>query len=212
METKLDLTRENAFIFTGAFETLHYQYESTSPAIWWDHDSRMYLRDGNTSFVAFHIFRSEWDNTMEDNRFIIAFGVSNDGAAWVSHGSSRKDELFAAAIKGNMDMVERHGTVRFKAKDDVSILTLNRLGQVTLSTTNLEKSSDAKPEVTLFQEHWRFHLQVSLSQTTINGYSSYCVELDEYIPQVDWIWGLVLAGILLLSIFFRQVYETYIYR
>lgn len=199
LEAKLDSTRENAVIFFGPFETRHYRYEWTSPAIWWDHDNRVYLRDGNTSFVAFHVFSSEWDNVMEDSRFIIAFGVSNDGAAWVSHGSSRGDELFAAAIKGNMDMVESHGIARFKAKGNGGVLVLNRLGQVGLSTISSDKSSGAMPEIALTQDHWIFHLQISLSQTKINGYSNYCVELHEaQYNETSVLWLLILIPLIIL--------------
>ncbi|KAI0910547.1 HET domain protein [Ustulina deusta] len=172
--TKLDSMRDNAVVFSGPFETLYYRYDSTTPDLWWDHDTRTYLRDGNTSFIAFHMFRSEWDNTMEDNRFIIAFGVSNESMVWVSHGYGGNDPLFAAAIRGDLDNVESHGIFRFKTRSDESFIRLNRLGEVHTWTT---RDSDGKSTTEVYQHHQQFGLHTSISLCTANGFSGYCVNL-----------------------------------
>lgn len=51
------------------------------------------------------MFRSDWDNTMENGRFVIAFGVSNAGTAWVSHVSNRKDKHFFGSNRGQPEQV-----------------------------------------------------------------------------------------------------------
>ncbi|KAM6529588.1 hypothetical protein FALCPG4_007717 [Fusarium falciforme] len=103
MAEAVDSATDNAFVFEGDFHSQYYQHLSTTSSAWWDRDRMAYLRDNGLPFVAFHLFRAGWDNSRRDNRFVLAFGVAEDGTAWFSLAAdswtrpSKGAELLAAA-------------------------------------------------------------------------------------------------------------------
>ncbi|RSL41511.1 hypothetical protein CEP53_012712 [Fusarium sp. AF-6] len=115
MAKAIDSATDNAFVFGGDFDCQYYQHLSTTSSAWWDRDRMAYLRDNGLPFVAFHLFRSGWDNSKRDNRFVLAFGVAEDGTAWFSLAAdswnrpSKGADLLVAALKGDLKTVEALG-------------------------------------------------------------------------------------------------------
>jgi hypothetical protein len=178
IERKLDTTRENAFLFNSSLETEYWQYESTVPSTWWDHDTKSYLRDSNKPFAAFHFFRSDWHDTSPSLKFVVAFGVTEGGRAWARIDS---DHLYKAIVNGQMHLVQ---------EDIDEYVQLNKSSHVAISRRNPPQlvrtcSTEDGVEVckdTLHQTVSTFHLKVFVVSTMVHGYATFAINMTAERP------------------------------
>jgi len=154
---KLDTTLENAFLFKFSLKTKYWQYESTSPSTWWDHDTQSYLRDGNKPFTAFHFFRSDWHNIGPSLNFVVAFGVTDSGLAWarIDAGS-----LYDAAVNGKMNLVQEQ-IKKLEGANESTSLAIQRRKAQNVSTT---------------------YLKVSVTSTLVHGHSTLVINMTAQPP------------------------------
>jgi len=178
MAYTIDKAMDNAFLLEGNLNTREYSYVSTTPSSWWDHDRKLYLRDWTRPFVAFHIFKSDWDNTMRDSRFVIAFGMNDDRAPWFSLGSHRGNPgLFDAAMRGNLVNVEFLGSRRERAQHSKSIQLERRATRV---SPNIGTSTSE-----VVEGKWTLTLTVSLTTKTFHEHEVYCLSLKATNPVLE---------------------------
>ncbi|KAK5651412.1 hypothetical protein OQA88_12500 [Cercophora sp. LCS_1] len=178
MAYTIDRAMDNAFLLEGSLNTREYTYVSTTPSSWWDHDRKLFLRDWTRPFVAFHIFKSDWDNTMRDNRFIIAFGINDDRTPWYSLGSHRRNPgLFDAAMRGGLVNVEFLGSRRGHAPSSKCIQLERRVTRAT------PKFTTDQPRVV--EDKWTTTLTVSLATKTFHGHKVYCLCLEATQPVLE---------------------------
>ncbi|KAK4442314.1 heterokaryon incompatibility protein-domain-containing protein [Podospora aff. communis PSN243] len=160
---KIWTVMDNAFRFDGDWDTQHYTYVSTSPAVWWDHEHKTFLRDEGRPFAAFHLFKANWDTTMQDKRFIIAFGVSKNGddeKPWFRVASEHTyPVLLGAALRGDLSHIQRHGPVDWQASSS-ELLWLER--RVPMPLPSAASSSSRLGEPT----YQTWHAALSFSLTT----------------------------------------------
>jgi hypothetical protein len=160
---RISSVMDNAFLFKGDWDTQHYSYLSTSPAVWWDQEHKMFLRDEGAPFVAFHLFKADWDTAMQDNRFIIAFGVFRDKGEekpWFRVASDHTyPVLVGAALRGDLGRIQTHGPVDWQASSN-ELLWLERRVPTSLPTAGRSPSRLAEPA------YQTWHAAVSFSLTT----------------------------------------------
>jgi len=171
-------TMKAAFDFMGSdFNTQHFKYVSTTPSDSWDNDARVFLRSGNAPFVAFHLFKTDWDNTMQDNRFIIAFGVEiveGQEDPWYRVGSyNNQPTLLEAALKNEIDHVKLYGRSGWEA-DRHELFWLERHGV----THFREPTVGTFASMELTRQTWNAALSVSLSRKVRCGHQVYSITLD----------------------------------
>ena len=162
-DTRVSSVMNNAFLFKGDWSTQHCTYVSTTPAVWWDQDHKIFLRDGGAPFVAFHVFKADWDTTMQETRFIIAFGVSKDGEEekpWFRVASDHTyPVLLGAALRGDLEHIQTYGPLDWQASSN-ELLWLERRSPTPLPSAG--NNSSRLAETTY--ETW--HAAISFSLTT----------------------------------------------
>jgi len=180
MTYTIDKAMDNAFLLEGNLNTREYSYVSTTPSSWWDHDRKLFLRDWTRPFVAFHIFKSDWDNTMRDNRFVVAFGINDDRSPWFSLGSHRRNPgLFDAAMRGGLVNVEFLGSRRGGKYSSESIQLERR---ATRAASRLGPGAGTSEVV---EGKWTTILTVSLTAKTLHGHKVYCLCLEATQPVLE---------------------------
>lgn len=137
--------------------------------------------------------RSGWDNTKQDNRFVIAFGVSKNEIAWFCVNNYEKaPELFQAALNGDLKLVEAQGLHGGQEVGDRATLVLRRLGEATISN-----SSESADDTYLNQEDWKYDLAVSPSADVVDEHQVYRLSPSggerNKIPEI--IFGIILVRI-----------------
>ncbi|KAJ3460799.1 hypothetical protein MRS44_011666 [Fusarium solani] len=188
MAEAVDSATDNAFVFEGDFHSQYYQHLSTTSSAWWDRDRMAYLRDNGLPFVAFHLFRAGWDNSRRDNRFVLAFGVAEDGTAWFSLAAdswtrpSKGAELLAAALKGDLKSVEALGFGLWKEHKQKETEHKELWGheQLPQSLTFIRRGPTMLPTGLSEQP---YTLEVDIGRGHLDGHEVYRVTLGKKMPR-----------------------------
>lgn len=173
---KLETTLANAFLFESSLKTKYWQYESTSPSTWWDHDAQTYLRDGNKPFTAFHFFRSDWHDVSPSMNFVVAFGVTDSGLAWVKFDTG---PLYEAAVSGEMQVVKEDIEKHIQANKS-SYVAIQRWKAPLLWRTFTPGNNHGE---TRRQDVSVTYLKVSIKSTVVNGHSTFVINMTAQPPQ-----------------------------
>ncbi|KAF5675791.1 hypothetical protein FHETE_2394 [Fusarium heterosporum] len=169
MKSKLDSTLHKAILFNFSLNTVLWQYESTSPATWWDRDTQKYLRDGNRPFIALHFFRSDWDDHVAPFKFAVAFGITSDNQAWAR---SLAGPLYNAATSGHMHLVEK-----YLHSDDSFHVVISRQSKPELPQTYDTTNGQKAYEPYLRQTTSTCHLKLSISSAVVHGHSTFIINM-----------------------------------
>ncbi|KAK3317916.1 heterokaryon incompatibility protein-domain-containing protein [Apodospora peruviana] len=180
MTYTIDRAMDKAFLLEGELKTREYSYVSTTPSSWWDNDLKIYLRDWTRPFVAFHVFKSDWDNTMRDNRFVVAFGVTVSKRPWFNIGSHRQNPaLFDAAMRGQLVDVEFLGSRQGEASEVIQLERRIAATTRAAAASKIRTTTGSKSDVVLEDDKWTTTLTFSLSIKIFHGQSEvYCLSLN----------------------------------
>ncbi|KAI8663262.1 HET domain-containing protein [Fusarium keratoplasticum] len=212
MAEAVDSATDNAFVFEGDFHSQYYQHLSTTSSAWWDRDRMAYLRDNGLPFVAFHLFRAGWDNSRRDNRFVLAFGVAEDGTAWLSLAAdswtrpSKGAELLAAALKGDLKAVEALGLELWKEHKQKEMEHKELWGheQLPQSLTFIRRGPTMLPTGLSEQP---YTLEVYIGRGHLDGHDVYLVTLGKKMPRYRRMVEIA-APLVLFYLVFIRVLET----
>ncbi|KAM0558118.1 hypothetical protein ACHAPJ_005285 [Fusarium lateritium] len=174
-ERKLETALEKAILFNSSLETTLWQYESTTPATWWDHDTQLYLRDGNKSSTAFHLFRSDWDNYEPPLKFIVAFGITESNLAWAQIAS---DELYDTAVGGQLHLVEA-----YRHWYNSSYVAISRQSTPQLIQNCAQEGSHEVCRPYLQHVSSTYHLKVSIVTALVHGYPTFVINMTAEKPK-----------------------------
>ncbi|SPJ82352.1 uncharacterized protein FTOL_09757 [Fusarium torulosum] len=177
-ERKLETALENAILFNSSLKTTFWQYESTTPTTWWDHDTQLYLRDGNKSFTAFHLFRSDWDNIAAPLRFIVAFGITENNLAWVEIDSRK---LYDVAVSGQIHLVEA-----YRHWYNSSHVATSRQSTPRLISNCAHEGDHEVCKPYLQPIIFTYLLKVSITTALVHGYPTFVINMTaERLSEID---------------------------
>ncbi|KAH7192816.1 uncharacterized protein B0J16DRAFT_333780 [Fusarium flagelliforme] len=163
---ELETSLERAFLFEFSLNTEYWQYESTSPSTWWDHDTQSYMREGNKSFTAFHFFRSDWHDISPSMNFVVAFGMTENGLPWAKIDAG---SLYEAAVSGQMGLVKEQIEKHVRANKNSS-MSIQRWSPSPWGASSSENQTGSQTVSTT-------RLDLSIVSTVVNGHCTFIINM-----------------------------------